>query len=74
MGLFQISRELRFGICIHMQVPQMAREEEHFYRGEKEVGRTMANKEPTAFNWLSPCQERGGVFHLPFGLCCYHRA
>ena len=34
MDLFQISRELQFGICIHVQVLQLAREE-HFYKGGK---------------------------------------
>ena len=48
----------------HVQIPCTAREGECFYRGEKEVGRGIVNKEFTAFHWLSPCQERG-VFLLP---------
>ena len=47
----------------HMQVPCTAREGECFYRGEKEVGRAIVNKESMTFHWLSYCQERrGGLF------------
>ena len=50
----------------------MEREGEHFCTGEKEVGRAIVNKESMAFHWLSPCQERRGVFLLPFERCyCY---
>ena len=49
------------------------REGESFYKEEKEVGSSIVNKESMAFYWLSPCQERRGVF-LPVGLCYRHRA
>ena len=35
----------------------MAREGEHFYREEKELGRAVVNKESMAFHWLSPSRE-----------------
>ena len=41
-----------------MQFPRMAREGEHFYREEKEIGMAVVNKESMAFHWLGPCQER----------------
>ena len=36
----------------------MVREGELFYRGEEGYGRATVSKEPTAFHWLCPCQER----------------
>ena len=42
----------------HMQVPCAVRKGESYYRGEKEVGRAIVDKESVAFHWLSPCQER----------------
>ena len=55
----------------HLLSPRKAREGEHFYREETEVGRVTVNIESMAFPWLSPCQERREVFLLPVGLC-YH--
>ena len=40
----------------HVQVP--AQQVKNTFRGEKEVGRAIVNKEFMAFHWLSPCQER----------------
>ena len=40
----------------HVQVP--AQQVKSTFRGEKEVGRAIVNKEFTAFHWLSPCEER----------------
>ena len=71
MGLFRISRELQFEVCICGEPsvsPQSARAGEHFYRGEEEVGRALT--ESMAFHCLCPCQERRGVFLLPLGHCC----
>ena len=63
MGLFWINRE--FGVCNHCgphaSLP-MAREGERFYRGEKEVGRAIINKESMAFHWLSPCRKEEESF------------
>ena len=39
------------------------------YTEGKEVGRVAVSRESMAFHWLSPCQERRGVFLLPVGLC-----
>ena len=44
MGLFRISREWQFEVCICGEPsvsPQSARAGEHFYRGEEEVGRAL---------------------------------
>ena len=44
MGLFRISREWQFEVCICGEPsvsPQSARAREHFYRGEEEVGRAL---------------------------------
>lgn len=38
-----------------------------FCKGEKEVEKAIGNKESMAFNWLSHCQERLGVFLFPVG-------
>ena len=76
MGLFRISRELQFGLCNHGKPrasSRLSREGECFYRGEKEVGRVIKNKESTAFHWLSPCQERGGAFLFLIVLSYHHR-
>lgn len=46
MGLFGISRELQFRVCKHGEAytnPHTTREEEHFYRWAKEVGRALVN-------------------------------
>ena len=45
--------------------------QEYFFKEEKEVGRAVGNKEPMAFHWLCPCQERR-VFLFPVGLCDSH--
>ena len=47
MGLFRSRRELQFGVSNHSKLlasPSMAREGEHIYRGEKEVGRAIVNR------------------------------
>ena len=44
------------------------------YTEGKEVGRVAVSRESMAFHWLSPCQERRGVFLLPVGLCYGSRA
>ena len=70
MDLFWISRELQFKICNHggpHASPHTIREGEHIYREEKEAGRDAVNKEFMAFCWLSPCQERRGVFCFLLG-------
>ena len=77
MGLSWVSRELQFGVCNHGEPhasPQMAREGALFYRGEKKARRARVNIEFMGFHWLSSCQERGGVFLLPVGLCYPGRA
>ena len=54
MGLF--SRELQFRLGNHgkpRRSPCTAREREHFYREEKEIGTVTVNKESTVFHWLS---------------------
>ena len=46
MGLFAIIRELQFEACNHSgphASPCIEREEEHFYREEKEVERAIVN-------------------------------
>ena len=53
-----------------VQVPRTAREGELFYRGGKEVGRALVNKESMAFHWLKPCQGKG-VFILLTGVGPY---
>ena len=53
MSLFGISREFK----PHAS-PCTTGEGELFYRGEKEVGRAIVNKESMAFHWLSLCQKR----------------
>ena len=51
MGLFRIRRELKSGFFSHDEASShMAREGECFYRGEKEVGRVIVNKESVAFH------------------------
>ena len=47
MDLFGISRELHFGVCNHGKPCAssfMAKEGEHFYREEKEVGRAIIKR------------------------------
>ena len=47
IGLFRISGELQFRVCNHGEPcasSHMAREGEHFYKEEKEVGRAVANR------------------------------
>ena len=71
MGLSRINREWKLEVCICGEPsvsPQSARAGEHFYRGEEEVERALT--ESMAFQWLSSCQERRGVFLLPVGCCC----
>lgn len=71
VGLFEINREWQFSGCHCIKLcesPCTVREGQYFYRGEKEVGRAIGNKESLAFHWLSLCQgRRGGC--LPIGLC-----
>lgn len=43
---------------------RVTRKGECFYRGERKLGGLTANKEPLAFDWLSPCQQRRGIFFL----------
>lgn len=70
MGLFRINRELQFGVynhdkpCVSLS---RAKKIECFHKEEKEIGRTIVNKESMDFHWLSPCQERSRVFCLPLG-------
>lgn len=73
MGSFGISREFEFKVGNHGEPCTkscVAREEECFYREEKEVERiervNRINKEPMASHWLSSCQGRR-VFLLPIG-------
>ena len=71
MALFRISRELRFHTCNQSEPcssPQRARDEEHLYIREKEVGRTV-KKSVHGFSLAEPLPERRGVFLLPVGLC-----
>ena len=49
-----------------------ARDEDCFYGEGKEGEKAGINKEFMAFHWLSPCQERRGVFLFPVGLCYCH--
>ena len=47
MSLFNISRELQFGVSNHGEScgsPPTARKGEHFYREEKKVGRAIVNR------------------------------
>lgn len=70
MGIFRMGRELHSGICNHGDPharPHMAREGEHFYRGGKEVGSIIVNKE-TMIDSL-PGKKRS--FSSSVGLC-YH--
>ena len=72
MGLFGINRELQFRVCSHGEPctsPHTAREGEHFYKGKKEVGRALVNKQALGFHWESPCQERRWIFLFPIGPC-----
>ena len=67
MGLFRISRELQFEIGNHGKPcasPHIAREGECFYRGRKEVGSAIVNKECMAFHCTSPWQELRELFIL----------
>ena len=67
MNFFEISKELQFRASNHGEPcasQGTAREGELFYRGKKEVGRAIVNKESMAFHWLRGCQERRGVFFL----------
>lgn len=61
MGLFRISRELKFGVSNHGEPHtsfHTAREGKQFYREEQEIRRVIVNQEFTAFHWLSPYQAR----------------
>jgi len=65
------------GVCKHGEPParpHMAKEGEHFHREEKEAGKTVANKESMAFQWLSPCrkEEETFFFLLDFALVRAH--
>ena len=44
----------------------------YFYREEKEGGRAIV-KEGLVFQWLSPWQERKGIFLPSVGICYHHR-
>ena len=56
----------------HAQVP--AEQAKNTFRGEKEVGRAIVNKEFMAFHWLNPCQEEDKMMSLFVGICYHHRA
>ena len=71
MALFRISRESRFHTYNQSEPcssPHRARDEEHLYIREKEVGRTV-KKSVHGFSLAEPLPERRGVFLLPVGLC-----
>ena len=56
MSLSGILGELQWGVCNHRESrtsPYMVRKGEHFYKGEKEVGRAIVNKSPWFFiGWV----------------------
>ena len=54
--------------CKYQQAMWRTMKGDLFSREEKETGKAGVNKENMAFYWLSPCQERRGVFLL-LGLC-----
>ena len=61
MGFLEGCKEIQFMVCNFGRpctCPFTEKEGEHFYTGEKKVGKAMVNKESMAFHWLSPCQER----------------
>ena len=75
MGLFEMSRELQFGLCNHGKPhasPHKAREE-HFYREEKEFRMATVNR-VHGFSLAETCQERRGIFLPSVGICYFHRA
>ena len=68
MGLFRISRELQFGVCIFGKPhasPHTVREGEYFYRRSKEVGKAIVNKESMAFHvWVLDRNKEESSFFL----------
>ena len=56
------------GNCKYQQAMCRTMKGNLFSREEKEAGRAGLNKENMAFYWLSPCQEKKGLFFL-LGLC-----
>lgn len=76
MGSFGISREFEFKVGNHGEPCTkscVAREEECFYREEKEVERiervNRINKEPMASHWLSSCQGRRVFVSSSYWVC-----
>ena len=58
----------------YVQVPSQQGKENVFIEEKRKLGeRAVVNRESMASHWLSPCQERKGVFFL-MGLCYCHRA
>ena len=76
MGLFKISRGLKFKLCNHGEPcarTHTSGEEAVIYGREREDRRVIVINESMALHWLSPCQKRR-VFPLPVGLNCHGRA
>ena len=78
ISLFRIGRELQFGVCNNEETfltrcrhghSHVEREGWLFYRGKKEIGKALVNKESMVFHWLISFQEIRGDFLLPIGLC-----
>ena len=54
----------------HVQLLSRQMKENIFKEGRRELGGgPLINKEPMAFNFLSRCQKRRGIFLLPVRLC-----
>ena len=66
MGLLRISRELSHRVCNHGEPRASSHRarEEHFYRGEKEVGQATGNKESSGFSLAEPLPAKESVFFL----------
>lgn len=61
------------GVCNHGEPHVgLTRREYPLTEREKWVERAIINTESMAFYWLSPWQERRGIFSLPPGLCHRH--
>ena len=71
MGLFGINRECQFGVCNNKSPARIERTLLCRGKGSTEG---YSKQRVLAFHWLSPCQERRGVFFLPVGLCYGHSA
>ena len=57
---------------VHPCTSPSRQEKKTFYGEGKEGEKAGINKEFVAFHWLSPCQERRGVFLFPVELCYCH--